>query len=251
MGEPESRRRRALPDELADGLRRRITSGELHPGDRLPPERELAEGLSVNRGSVREALKKLEQLRLVEPQQGSGTRVLDAQHASLELVNESLRDDPTGGWARDWLQVRAWVAGTALRAALDAARPDAIADLERALTALADEDLDELPFLEALWGLPAYAARLSGNRVLILLVNALQRFGAEPRIAAAARQAVALERSTARGSLRRVRLAVTARDGASAELMIRDTFRRIDQQILAVLESPLTGSVDRDVGPAS
>ena len=57
--------RRRIADTLAETLRERILSGALRPGDRLPPERELALELRVNRGSLREALKKLELLRLV------------------------------------------------------------------------------------------------------------------------------------------------------------------------------------------
>ena len=55
-----------------------IVAGRLKPGDRLPAERELAEGLGVSRVVVREAMKVLEALGKVEIRQGSGTYVRNA-----------------------------------------------------------------------------------------------------------------------------------------------------------------------------
>ena len=54
--------RGVLPDAVADQIQTKILNGTIRAGDRLPPERELALQLGVNRSSVREALKKLEQL---------------------------------------------------------------------------------------------------------------------------------------------------------------------------------------------
>lgn len=63
--------RRPLADEVAERIQAMILDGTLQPGDRLPAERELAEQLGVNRSSLREALKKLEQLRLIRDPGGS------------------------------------------------------------------------------------------------------------------------------------------------------------------------------------
>ena len=78
--------RRLLPDAVAEHIQSAILRGELRAGDRLPPERALAERLNVNRSSVREGLKKLEQLRLVEIQQGSGIRVRHPEEGSFDLI---------------------------------------------------------------------------------------------------------------------------------------------------------------------
>jgi len=48
---------------------------KLQPGDKLPSERELAEMLQVSRGSIRDAIRSLELMGLVEPRQGAGTIV--------------------------------------------------------------------------------------------------------------------------------------------------------------------------------
>jgi GntR family transcriptional regulator len=61
--------------QIAEGFLDRIESGELSPGDRLPPERELSELLSVNRMTVRRALRMLEGQGLLVRRQGAGTYV--------------------------------------------------------------------------------------------------------------------------------------------------------------------------------
>ncbi len=68
---------RSVPDDVFDQLREAIMGGRYRPGDRLPSQRALAADLGVNMASVREALGRLEQLRLLEVRHGSATRVLD------------------------------------------------------------------------------------------------------------------------------------------------------------------------------
>ena len=61
--------------QIAEQIRSSILAGEFTPGDKLPPERELAEMFSVSRPSVREALNILASSGLVESYQGGGTVV--------------------------------------------------------------------------------------------------------------------------------------------------------------------------------
>ena len=61
--------------QIAEGLLDRIESGELSPGDRLPPEREWSEMLDVNRLTLRRALHMLESQGLIIRRQGDGTYV--------------------------------------------------------------------------------------------------------------------------------------------------------------------------------
>lgn len=64
-------------DLAADGIRDEILSGRIAPGERLPPERKLAETLGINRQTLRAALARLQAEGLVEPRQGSGITVLN------------------------------------------------------------------------------------------------------------------------------------------------------------------------------
>ena len=56
-----------------------IDGGELKLGDQLPPERELTEIFKVSRTTVREAIRTLESMKLLQCRQGSGTYVLAAR----------------------------------------------------------------------------------------------------------------------------------------------------------------------------
>ena len=59
-----------------------IEGGELVRGDQLPPERELSEIFKVSRTTVREAIRTLETMKLLQSRQGSGTYVLPARKVS-------------------------------------------------------------------------------------------------------------------------------------------------------------------------
>lgn len=69
-----------------------ITSGQLKPGDKLPPERKLAEVLGVGRSHVREAIRKLEFYGILKTQPQSGTVVAGLGIAALEgLITDVLK----------------------------------------------------------------------------------------------------------------------------------------------------------------
>ena len=68
-----------------DSIRQMISSGELRPGDRLPPEQELADQLGVSRGSLREAVRALSQINVLDVRRGDGTYV--ASLAPSELLS--------------------------------------------------------------------------------------------------------------------------------------------------------------------
>jgi GntR family transcriptional regulator, transcriptional repressor for pyruvate dehydrogenase complex len=76
---------------VARQLERHITE-KLKPGDLLPSERLMAEMLGVSRGSVRDAIRTLEAMGLLEPRQGVGTVVCSPQDNSTDRLADALRD---------------------------------------------------------------------------------------------------------------------------------------------------------------
>jgi len=75
-----------LADRIFQDLRAEILSDALAPGDRLPPERQLAARYRTNRNTLREVLRRLAQSRLVTVRQGQGITVCDFRKtASIEL----------------------------------------------------------------------------------------------------------------------------------------------------------------------
>lgn len=71
-----------------------ITEDRLLPGDKLPSERELSERLNVGRSSVREGLRALELIGLIETRRGEGTFLRDfTNHHLVELISTFILQD--------------------------------------------------------------------------------------------------------------------------------------------------------------
>jgi GntR family transcriptional repressor for pyruvate dehydrogenase complex len=87
----------ALTDEAIEQIRGLIRSGALPPGARLPPENELATQLGLSRNSMREAVKALELVRVLDVRRGDGTYVTSLEPRllleGLGLAVELLQDD--------------------------------------------------------------------------------------------------------------------------------------------------------------
>ncbi|PWW26102.1 DNA-binding FadR family transcriptional regulator [Cytobacillus oceanisediminis] len=80
--------------EIVKQLRSMIEHDGLKPGDRLPSERELSERLGVGRSSVREALRALELLGLIETRRGEGTFIRDFRGNQLvQLLSTFILQD--------------------------------------------------------------------------------------------------------------------------------------------------------------
>ena len=138
-----------ISSQIADQIRSSILAGEFSPGDKLPPERELAEMFGVSRPSVREALNILASSGLLMSYQGGGTVVMSlVEGASGNALTELIRAEQER--ALDVIEVRkgmeSWTAYYAAQRALpeDLRRMEEIvAGMERNLEGLKpSEDLD-------------------------------------------------------------------------------------------------------------
>ncbi|MFJ5776881.1 FadR/GntR family transcriptional regulator [Streptomyces sp. NPDC093094] len=220
-------RREAVSDQLHAVLRDRILSGALPAGAPLTAERELAAEFGVNRHAVREAVKRLQQARLVEVSHGGRTLVLDWRRtAGLDLAVGIARaaDGPAlPDLTRDALEMRACIGADAARlcavrcsrATADAvaraaeryarAAPDlaALGETDIAWWRLIVEGSGNLAYLLAFNSLVG-GTLAAGEVPMILRTAELLDVGAHLRLAAhiAAREADAAER-LARGLLGR------------------------------------------------
>lgn len=77
-----------ISDEIFEQIRKLIVEGKLRPGDKLPPERELATQMGVSRPTLREAINKLEARGLLEQKQGGGTFVKSLGDETLDFAFE-------------------------------------------------------------------------------------------------------------------------------------------------------------------
>ncbi len=118
-----------LAEVIFQDLRREIIRGSLAAGQRLPAERLLAEGYAANRNTVREAIRKLEQARLVTVRHGQGVTVCDfRQTATIDILAPFLESclDPTERTAvmLDLLAARNEVVGYAVDLAVRRRGPE-------------------------------------------------------------------------------------------------------------------------------
>ena len=142
----------AVTDRAILAIKTMITDGDLRPGDRLPPEKELSEHIGVSRNSLREATKALSVIRVLDIRQGDGTYVtslapellIDALSFVLDLHEDSS--------VLQVLEVRRLLEPTAV---------------EKACLLLDDEDLDRLDQMMAPLGpdsdVPPSSRRISAS----------------------------------------------------------------------------------------
>jgi GntR family transcriptional repressor for pyruvate dehydrogenase complex len=125
-------------EEIVRQVKAMISEGKLKGGDRLPPERDLAEKFVVSRTSVREALRALESLGLVEIRAGEGTFVREVSIESLveplALLMVSQREA-----IGELFEARRMLEPSLAALAATRATPDEIQEMERILEDQAKE----------------------------------------------------------------------------------------------------------------
>ncbi|WP_240645713.1 FadR/GntR family transcriptional regulator [Georgenia sp. SYP-B2076] len=173
-------RRVSRTDRVVNGVMQQILDGELAPGDRLPVEQDLAQRFGVSRGSLREGVRALAALGVVESRQGAGTYVTSLDSSLLVGPVGLLMELQGAGQAvhvhavRRLLETEA--AGLAARRAPAEFEPGARAALDAAaalLAAAAGAETDHEGLIEADIAFHRTVARASGNPVLAALVEAL------------------------------------------------------------------------------
>jgi GntR family transcriptional repressor for pyruvate dehydrogenase complex len=166
-----------VAEEIVDQLRGLILKGTFGPGDKLPPERKLAEELGVNRASLREAIKSLEQMGLVKTRQGDGTRVLDfMQTAGVELVSHLIPNDgqPNLEVLCDVLEFRRFFGREVARQAAAKASADELKRIEDLINRAADPNLDAETVMKLDFEFYVELTKAGKNRVFQLLINTIR-----------------------------------------------------------------------------
>jgi GntR family transcriptional repressor for pyruvate dehydrogenase complex len=154
-----------------------ILSGAYAPGEKLPTQRALASELDVNMASIREAVKRLEQLRLVEVRHGDAMRVRDwRSDGGLDVVAHVLLR--AGGLDRatleSLLEARRLMLAEAARLAAERRSPAQAKRIEElAERIVAADDAAAAQALD--WELMALIVEASGNVVFQLILNSIRQ----------------------------------------------------------------------------
>lgn len=230
--------KKGLVELVADRLREQILSGRYRKGSTLPPERELADSLRVNRTSLKHALVKLEQLGLIAIRHGVGSVVLDpTEHAGAELISHLVFRE--GGvdpeMLSDLMEARTLLGGFLSRLAAERRTEDDLARLDEILERMQDRALPpagvqrlELEFFRAV-------LRASGNQVFVLLANSMF---AVYRARAWAFERAFDDRARVHDALDEIRHAIVEHDARRAESATVDYLRDSARRFLHKREEP-------------
>jgi len=240
--------RRSLVDLLTEKLREEILSGRYKKGATLPPERELAESLRVNRTSLKHALTRLEQLGLIAIRHGIGSIVLDpTETAGAELIAHLVFREQgiDGKMLGDLIEARTLLGGFLARLAAERCHPEDLDRMDALIAQLADESLPladvqrlELEFFRA-------SLLATNNTVFALLANSM--FSVY-RSRASMFEDAFIDRAFVHQSVTRIRDAIEDGDSTGAERAALDYLRENGQRLVSAAVSRMSEEPKREKG---
>lgn len=184
----------AVTDDAIDKIKHMIMTGELSPGDRLPPEKELSDRLGLSRNSLREAVKALEVIRVLDVRRGDGTYVTSLNpQLLLEAISffVDIHDEKS---LLEIFAVRRLLESHATGIAAVRATPEQVAGLRNELTTIAaDTDMHELVEHDVRFHQTISA--LSGNTYLTSLLASLTTETVRARVWRGLTETGAIERT--------------------------------------------------------
>lgn len=120
-------------------IQRMILSGQLEKGDKLPSERELAEKMQISRTSVREGLRVLETMGVIESKHGEGNYICSNTASSI-MDSFSMMFVLNNGKSMDILELRKYTELTTVELAAQRGTEDDFRELEEILEKLRESD---------------------------------------------------------------------------------------------------------------
>lgn len=171
----------SVTDEVIDKIRELILSGQIAPGDRLPPEQELAALLKVSRSSLREAVRALSQANVLDVRRGDGTYVTSLEPelllSGLAFVVDLMQD----GTLMEVFEVRRLLEPAATALAAQRITPDEVLLLRDSLAGMrAAHDPEDLVFRDIEFH--SQINKATGNSSLCSILDALSTRAMRARI---------------------------------------------------------------------
>jgi GntR family transcriptional repressor for pyruvate dehydrogenase complex len=170
----------SLTDQAILKIKEMIISGELRPGDRLPPEQGLSERLGLSRSSLREAIKALTMFRVLDVRRGDGTYVTSLRPSLLTDAMAFVVDLHQDSSVLELMEVRRVLEAAAVRRAATRVTDD---ELEALWAAIPDsDDLDPEELVEADLTFHRLLAVASGNDYLVGMLDGLSASTVRARV---------------------------------------------------------------------
>ncbi|WP_353808103.1 FadR/GntR family transcriptional regulator [Agromyces sp. SYSU T00194] len=186
----------AVTDDAIEMIKAMIVSGELAPGDRLPPEKELSERLGLSRNSLREAVKALEVIRVLDVRRGDGTYVTSLEPRLLLEAISFVLDVHDDRSLLEVFEVRRMLESQATGIAAQRRTPDDVEALSREVDETA-RSADVETLVEHDIRFHRAIVDLAGNRTLAGLIDSLTSHTVRARVWRGLTEAGAVERTLA------------------------------------------------------
>lgn len=219
-------RKPKIYEEVAKQIARFIGE-ELRPGEKLPPERQLVDIFKVSRSSIRDAIRTLELLGIVEPRQGVGTVVRQAQANAVFPISSVLLQKHRS--VAELLDVRKMIEpALASRAALNAS-PEEISDMEEILQRQQEKVCRDELAIEEDAEFHYNIALASGNSIVLKVLDVvmdLLRNTRERSLQMDGRQQKSL------AGHRRILAAIRRHDPDAAQLAMRQHIEDVEEIVL-------------------
>lgn len=163
----------AVTNDAIEHIKAMIIRGDLSPGDRLPPEKELAENLGLSRSSLREAIKALVFIRVLDVRQGNGTYVTSLEPKFLLEALSFALDIHEDSSLLEIFEVRRMLESQATGLAAQAATPEDVAALRFESAEVASHSDDWELLVEHDVRFHKMISHLAGNDYLAGLIDGL------------------------------------------------------------------------------
>ncbi|HQE25280.1 MAG TPA: FadR/GntR family transcriptional regulator [Candidatus Atribacteria bacterium] len=163
-----------LTESIMEAIVEYASSNNLQVGDRLPSERELSSALRVSRPLLREALRKMESLNLIEVLPGKGTFIkvpLKNNMSYLVLHIDEERDK-----VLEVLKIRRALEKLAIEEAIKNITDDEIKELEKKVNLLEEKQRRGDDSKEENWAFHSLIYRSAGNKLLFDILDGLKEF---------------------------------------------------------------------------
>jgi GntR family transcriptional regulator, transcriptional repressor for pyruvate dehydrogenase complex len=210
--------RSTLPEEIAKRLLAQIKEQELRPGDKLPAERELARMMDVSRPVLREALRALALMRVVDIRQGDGTYITSLEPEQLISHLDIVFSKDSVALAQ-LLDARRVIEAGNVRLAAVRISDQEITELEGLLAALRASLDDPERFAEQDIAMHVAMCAATSNFLLMQFMNILGTLGRVSRERTGAARSV---REASLRDHRRIVAALRAHDPDAAERAMLD-----------------------------
>lgn len=223
----------AIAEEIISELLSLIRQRQLQAGDKLPPERELAGMLGVSRPSLREALRALSAMKVLEMRQGDGTYVssLDPHELVEHLDFVFSLDDST---FLQLLQARQIVEPGLAALAARRITDEQLEELEAYLKTSRENIADSRAFLETDRALHELITEAAGNPLLTRFMASISQLSRASRSRTVAIPGV---REHTLAAHERIVSALQARDPAEARQAMLDHLNVVEHSLLDLVES--------------